>query len=120
LTYFHNSNKLGSSLIQIEGGDEMLYMVVMTHNPEAGPLGSKTVADNIKNVMQKRAQVMSKLGIKDVGEWMDISGHVTYLLADVTDAHVFTQMLGEYGLLGWIKAEIHPVVTTQESVALLQ
>jgi hypothetical protein len=98
----------------------MLYMVVMSHNPEAGPMGSKTVADNIKNVMQKRDQVMSKLGIKEVGEWMDISGHVTYLLADVTDAHVFTKMLAEYGLLGWIKAEIHPVVSVQESAAMLQ
>jgi hypothetical protein len=98
----------------------MLYMVVMAHNPEAGPMGSKTVADNVKNVVQKRDQVMSKLGIKDMGEWIDVSGHVTYLLADVTDAHVFTRMLGELGLLGWIKTEIHPVIPVQESAAPLQ
>jgi hypothetical protein len=98
----------------------MLYMVVMSHNPEAGPMGSKAVADNIKNVVQKRAQVMAKLGIKDVGEWIDVAGHVTYLVADATDAHVFTRMLAEYGLLGWIKAEIHPIISYQDSVSLLQ
>ena len=98
----------------------MLYMVVMSHNPEAGPMGSKAVADNIRNVMQKRAQVMSRLGIKDVGEWIDVAGHVAYLVADATDAHVFTRMLAEYGLLGWIKAEIHPIISYQDSAALLQ
>ena len=98
----------------------MLYMVIMSHNPEAGPMGSKAVADNIKNVVQKRDQVMSKLGIKDVGEWIDVAGHVAYLVADATDAHVFTRMLAEYGLLGWIKAEIHPIISYQDSAALLQ
>jgi hypothetical protein len=97
----------------------MLYMVIMKHNPEAGPMGSETVRNSIQGVMQKRGDVMSKLGIKDIGEWIDIAGHETYLIADVDNAHVFTQMLAEFGLLGWIKAEIHPIVPYQDAAKVL-
>lgn len=83
-------------------------------------MGSNSTRESIKNAMQQRGQVMSKLGIKDLGEWIDIAGHVTYLLIDVTDAHAITQMMAELGLLGWLSAEIHPVVPHQEAAAALQ
>jgi len=94
-------------------------MVVMTHNPEAGPVASESARESVKIAMQQREQVMSKLGIKEIGEWIDMPGHVAYLLVDAANGHVITQMLAEFGLLGWLKAEIHPVIPYQEAAKTL-
>jgi len=97
----------------------MLRMVVMTHNPEAGPVGSETVRESAKIAMQKREQVMSKLDIREIGEWIDVPGHVAFLLVDAPNAHVITQMLAELGLLGWLTAAIHPVIDYREAAKML-
>ena len=70
-------------------------MVVMTHNPEAGPVASESARESVKIATQQREQVMSKLGIKEIGEWIDMPGHVAYLLVDAANSHVITQMLAE-------------------------
>jgi len=93
----------------------MLHMVVMNHNPEAGPMASEKARESVKIAMENRQPVMSKLGIKEIGEWIDIPGHVAYLLVDCANSHVITQMLAEFGLLGWLTAEIHPVISYQDA-----
>jgi len=95
-------------------------MVVMTHNPEAGPVASESTRESIKIAMQQREQVMSKLGMKEIGEWIDMPGHVAYLLVDTANSHVISQWMAELGLLGWLKAEIHPVIPVQEAAQTLQ
>ena len=62
---------------------------------------------------------MSKLGMKEIGEWIDMPGHVAYLLVDAANSHVITQWMAELGLLGWLKAEIHPVIPYQEALKTL-
>ena len=93
----------------------MLHMVVMTHNPEAGPAASEKARESVRTAMEKREQVMSELGIREIGEWIDMPGHTAFLLIDAPNAHVVTQMLAEFGLLGWLNAAIHPVVPYQEA-----
>jgi hypothetical protein len=77
-----------------------------------------------KNKLQSntaRSQELSKsLGVAVQGSWTNLAAHVIYMLLDAPNAHVITQWCNELKILDWSRAEINPLITSQEAMKQLQ
>jgi hypothetical protein len=95
----------------------MLHMVVLTHgpvtcpgaHPEAAEL-ARTGVDGLAGLAQQQVTVQ--------GSWVDPPGHVTYVLADAPNAHAINAAMVSLKFTHWNTVAIHPVVSTQEALAL--
>lgn len=94
----------------------MLHVIVSTHGPDTCPASVPTVREKYMPNFARLPEVSAKLGITVQGSWVDMPGHVSFMVADAPNAHAITQMLIDLHLMDWNTVVVHPVVEMQQAV----
>ena len=98
----------------------MLVMVVSTHSTEACPMVNPKSAEVMISAAQRMNDTAKTLGIKILGAWNDMPAHTTFMLVDAPKPEALNKMAMDLHFIDWTTSISHPVVTMEESIAILQ
>lgn len=98
----------------------MIHMLVATHGPETCAAVVPEIMEKTLSNWKQSEEVSKKLGVTIQGSWVNMPGHITFIICDAPNAHAVNEMASQLKLMDWNTVVVHPVITLQEAMTRLQ
>ena len=101
----------------------MLFLQISKHSPESCPMNNEKVKKATVDLMAKMDQLTKKHGIKVVGGWTPLVGHLIVMVCDAPSMEAMLKFSMEPEVMSWSgyhTTETWPVMTLEESMKLMK
>lgn len=101
----------------------MLFLMISKHSAESCPFNNEKVKKITAAAMAKSEQINKKYGVKTVGAWGSMPGHLMVMVYDAPSLEALMKVTMEPEIMNMMlysTTEIHPAMTFEEGMKLLK